>query len=757
MMYIRYFEFMRFLIILFLFCIFQNNAFSNNIENIEVNGNKRISKETIIVIGDINIDKYFDNNEINNTVKKLYESDFFSNIEIYVSENSLIVNVDENPIINDIEFINIKNKSLVEKLEDVIILKKRNSFTESKLKKDITTIKNFLKINGYYFSKVQSSIVKNEQLNSIQLLIDVNLGEKSKIKEISFVGDKKIKDKKLLRVIASEEHKFWKFLSNKVYLNQSIVDLDVRLLQNYYKNLGYYDAKIANTIAEFDEEGFFKLIFTIDSGELYYFNNFDLLLPEDYNKKDFQQLDNLFDKLKETKYSLEKLTLILRQIEAIASERLYDFIDVDFDEKITNDNKINYVFNIKDSRKFYIEKINILGNFQTVEKVIRNRFVIDEGDPLNKLLYNKNLDNIKALRIFKDVKAEIKDGSNQNLKIIDLTVEEQPTGEIMLAAGAGTDGITIGGGIKEKNFLGQGINLNSEFEITSETLRGKVLYSQPNFAYSDNSLTTSFESSTTDRLSDYGYKVKKTSLSIGTSSEQYENFFYNPELSIIFEDLETDPTASTNYKKQAGNYKDLYFNYSLSYDKTNSRFEPSSGSKINFFQELPLISDNDEISNTFIYTKYKNLNPSINMIGKASFYLKSVNNFFNDNDVRISKRAFVPSNRLRGFERGKVGPVENSDFIGGNYVYAANLSTNLPQILTTVENLDFSYFIDIANVWGVDYDSTIDDSNKIRSSTGIAMDVLTPVGPLTLSYSFPISKNSTDKTESIRFNIGTTF
>ena len=117
------------------------------------------------------------------------------------------------------------------------------------------------------------------------------------------------------------------------------------------------------------------------------------------------------------------------------------------------------------------------------------------------------------------------------------------------------------------------------------------------------------------------------------------------------------------------------------------------------------------------------------MIGKGSFYFKSINSL-DGSDVRISKRGQIPYGRLRGFEKGKIGPVENSDFIGGNYVAALNFSTNLPQLLTSMENFDFSYFIDIANVWGVDYDSSIDDSNKIRSSTGIALEFLSPVGPL---------------------------
>ena len=174
------------------------------------------------------------------------------------------------------------------------------------------------------------------------------------------------------------------------------------------------------------------------------------------------------------------------------------------------------------------------------------------------------------------------------------------------------------------------------------------------------------------------------------------------------------------------------------------------------FQGFTLISSDDEISNTFSYTKYKSLNDSKSMIGKFSFYLNTVNSLGN-NDARISKRAHVPYSRLRGFERGKVGPIDGNDYIGGNYVSAINLSTNLPGNLSTLENIDFSYFIDIANVWGVDYDDTIDDSNQIRGSTGIALDYLSPIGPLSFSLSSPLTKKSSDKTETFRFNLGTTF
>ena len=701
------------IIFLITFC---SNLSAEIVKNVKVDGNKRISQETILVLGQININDDYDDNKLNDVLKNLYNSNFFSNIDIDILNETLIINVTENPIIEDVKITGVKNKSVIKSLTENISLKNRVSFTDDLLNGDINLIKNILKTNGYYFSKIKPSIIENNELNSIEIEIEIDLGEKAKIKEITFIGNKKIKDKKLLEVIASEEHKFWKFISNKVFLNKSIIDLDVRLLENYYKNLGYYKAKVNNSFAEFDEKGFFKLIFNIDAGDQYFFNNLKLNLPDDYNPKDFENLNDIFSDLKNEKYSIDDLNLILKEIDKIASERLYDFIDAKVEEEIIQENKINFTFNVVDSQKFYVERINILGNFQTIEEVVRNKLIVDEGDPLNSLLYNKSLDNIKSLRIFKNVKGEIKNGSNDNLKIIDIIVEEQPTGEIALAAGVGTSGSTIGGGINEKNFLGKGINLTTNLEISEDGVKGKFVYSKPNFAYTDNTLFTSLEATSNDFLTDYGYKVSKQGFSFGTQFEQYENFFFKPELSMFLEDLDTDSTASSQLKKQEGSYTDFYFNYGIIYDLRNSRYEPTSGNSTSFQQELPMISDNKEITNTLVFTQYKTLNQSSDMIGKVSLYLKAVNSL-DGSDVRISKRANVPYNRLRGFERGKIGPVENTDYIGGNYVGALNLSTSLPGILTTIENIDFSYFIDFANVWGVDYNSSLDDSFKIRSAT----------------------------------------
>ncbi len=748
----------KFLFRVLILCIFSINvSYSEIINDIKITGNKRITKETIVVIGQINFGDDYRDNELNDLTRRLYNSKFFKDISISVNNNILKINLVENPIIEDIQIQGIKKTSLKEALAETLSLKNRKAFTESSLQNDVNLIKNILKSNGYYFVEVSPSIIKDDKLNTVRLKINIDQGPRAKIKDISFIGDKKIKDKKLLEIIASEEHKFWKFISSNVYLDQARLNLDKRLIEIYYKNLGYYNVKVLSSFAELSADGNFNLIYNIDAGDFHYFNDLKLNLPSDYDVKDFEKIQNYFTQLKGQLYSVDAFNTILSDIENIASSRLYDFIDAKVDEKIVENNKINFIFNVSDSTKYYVERVNILGNYTTIEEVIRNKLIVDEGDPLNKILYNKSIDNIKSLNIFKNVSGVIKDGSNQNLKQIDIKVEEMPTGEISLAAGVGTSGSTIGGGVVEKNFLGKGINLNTNLEISESSIKAQFVYSKPNFAYTDNTLFTSLKSTSTDNLTDFGYKASDIGFSLGTEFEQYKNLFFSPSFDISLEDLETNSNASSALKKQEGNYTDLYFDYGLIYDLRNSRYKPSSGNKTAFYQGLPLVSDSKELSNTLIFTQYKKLSKTSDMIGKANLYLQAIKSIDSDSDVRISKRANVPYSLLRGFEKGKIGPIDNNDFIGGNYVSSFNLSTNLPFVLPTLENVDFNLFMDAANVWGVDYDSNIDDSSYIRSSTGVGMNILTPVGPLSFSLTQPITKKSTDKTETFRFNLGTSF
>ena len=727
---------------------------ANEIENISVSGNKRISKETIKVLGDIDLSKNFDNIEINNVLKNLYASDFFEDIKIEVVNKVLKISVKENPIIENITISGIKKEEFKNELIDKISLQNRSSFTEFKLQKDLDLINNILKQGGYYFSEVETFIDKNDVNNSINLDFTISLGDKAKIRSIQFIGDKKIKDRKLKNVIVSEEAKFWKFVSNKVYLDKNRINLDKRLLESYYKNKGYYNVNIIDSFVEFKNKGEFNLIFNIDAGNKFIFNNLTLTIPDSFEENDFKEINKLLSKLKGKNYSLNKIEKILKKIDSLAATKNYEFINAEVSETLVDENNLDILISFNESEKFYIERINILGNEITIEEVIRNSLVVDEGDPLNEILFNKSINNLKSKGIFKTVKHKISKGSNENLKSIDIEVQEKATGEISLGAGVGTSGGSIGGGIKENNFLGKGIKLDSNLTVDENRVTGQFVYSKPNFNYTDNTLFTSIRSSSSDYIGDYGYKTNENSISVGTTFQQYENFYFSPSLLTSFETLETTSKASDNLKKQKGDYFDTYFNYGIDYDLTNQRYQPSDGTRTYFAQQLPLVSEQSEIINTFEITKYGTL-PS-DMVGKISFYSQAASSLTGD-DVRISKRLYVPYKKLRGFEKGKVGPKDDNSYIGGNYVSALNLSTTLPQILPSLQSTDFSFFVDMANVWGVDYNTSINDGSALRSSAGLSIDLLTAIGPLNFSFSETISKSSSDRTESFRFNIGTSF
>ena len=735
-------------------CLFITSASSEILKKIEITGNKRISNETIIIFSEIKINDQINKSKLDKVIKNLYKTNFFRNVSVNFENQILVLNVEENPIIENLEITGIKKQSLVEFVKDKIQLAEMKSFNEELLAVDLDLINNILKTNGYYFTKISSSKSINDDLNTIDLKINVDLGEKAKIKKIIFLGEKIFKEKRLKEVIASEEHKFWKFISNNVYINQELINLDKRLLVSYFKNNGFYDVKVENSFVEFDKNSNFNLIFNITPGKKYVFNNFSLNLPSNYDANLFKSITKKFPKLKGDTYSLLKINKLLNEIDKIALSGQYEFINAKLVEKIDG-NKINFEINISDSEKFYVEKINISGNFNTLEEVIRNNLIIDEGDPFNEILFNKSVNEIQSLGIFKKVKTDIEEGSNPSFKIINLDVEERPTGEISISAGFGTDGETIGGGIKENNFLGKGINLNTSLELTADSIKGRFIYAKPNFNYTDNTLFTSLKSSTSDFLTDSGYKTSEIGFSLGTKFEQFQNIFLSPEIDFLLEDLETSDKASSTLKKQEGSYKDLYFNYSINQDLRDKKFRTEDGYTTTFSQELPIVSDNAEFANAFQATKYKKLSSTSDMVGKISFFGKTITGL--SDDVRISKRLNVPTSKLRGFERGKVGPVENNDYIGGNHVSTLNLSATLPTVVEGLDNLDIGVFFDAANVWGVDYNSSLDDKSKIRSSTGVALNLMTPIGPLSFSFANAITKASTDKTETFRFNLGTQF
>ena len=740
-----------FKIVFLISILFTVNAFSTTLNKIEVSGNDRISDETIKLFISANINDDIDDNKLNKILKDLYETNFFKNVSLKFDNQILFIKVLENPIIENIIYNGIKSNRILDIIKKETNIKPRSSYNENIIKKEKIKIQYILKNLGFYNSNLEI-LIEQSKNNLVNITYNIELGKKSKIKKITFIGDKIFKDNKLRRIITSTEYKFWKFISGRKYLNQNSVLLDERLLKNFYKNNGYYNANINSSFAKLLDDNTFELIFNINSGSKFFFGDLKLNLPSDFDKNNFISIDKLFKKIKGKKYSINTIERILDEIDLITSIEQYKFIKANVIENI-DENQINLEFSIMDSEKFYIDRIDIFGNTVTAENVIRNKLLLDEGDPFSEILLNKSINNIKSSNFFKNVNSKIINNNNNNTKSIDIHVEEKPTGEIYASAGVGTGGSSIGFGIRENNFMGNGISLDSNFLLSTDNFKGKFSVTNPNYKNSDKSLYISAQASENDNMETFGYKNNKTGFSIGTDFEYLNDFYIGINNSHFYETIETNSTASAMQKKQEGNYWDSFIRLDMNYDKRNQKFQTSSGFKSFYSLDLPIISDTSTIKNYYNYSHYFDFFEK--NFSSISFYLETANSL-NNKDIKLSERINIPSNRLRGFEAGRVGPKDGDDFIGGNYAYSVNFISNIPQIFEESQNVDFSFFADAAELWGVDYDSSI-EGDGIRSSFGLALDWFSPVGPMNFSFAVPVTKQTGDKTETFRFNLGTTF
>ncbi len=737
---------------LLIFAFFLKTAYAEVYNEIIVDGNDRLSVETIIMFSGIKTGNDLSDDDLNNSIKNLYKTNYFKDINLSTSDKVIRIEIVENPIIQNIKINGVKNKAILEKLKKITKKSEKYPYLKNKILDQNNLLLNIIRATGFYFAKIETNVIDNKN-NSVDIIYNFKLGKRAIIKKINFQGNKIFRDSKLRNIINSEEGRFWKFITNDKYLDERKIKNDELLLKKYFENKGFFNSRIKSSYAKNIDNEFFELNFNIDAGNKYYFNDLSIKILKNFDIKNFEEINNELNNLKGKIYSTKKIQKILDEIDKILMQKEYLFTNTDYNLVVKGQNKINVEFKFKDLEQFYVEQINIFGNFITEEKVIRNSLIVDEGDAYNDVLFNKSINSIKSRGIFKSVKASVNESIKDNKKkIIDITVEESPTGEIFAGAGTGTSGATLTAGIKEKNYLGKGIRLTTNFMIAEDEIKGKFSVINPNFKNSNRSLNTTIESTSSDFLSTGGFKTTRTGFGVGTGFEQYSDLYVNLDVSTYYEKLETSSAASAHKKKQEGDYLENLLSYGLTLNKLDQNFQPTDGYKIGFKQELPIYSDDLSIGNTLNLSKYYSL--SDNLIISGKFFFKSVNSI--DDDVRVSRRVYIPSSKLRGFEAGKIGPKDGNEYVGGNFGSALNINTTLPNVLSGYENIDISLFFDAATLREVDYDSSL-ESSKIRSSTGLAVNWFTVIGPLSFSYAIPLSSDESDKTESFRFRIGTSF
>ena len=741
-------------LILYFFIIFiiTTTLHSEEVKKVEITGNSRISDETIKVYGEIKeLNSDYSSSDIDNILKNLYETNFFENVNLNIKNNVLYIKLDEYPVVNQLIISGEQSNKFIDQIKKIISIKEKNSFIENNLNTDINTIKNFYSSVGYNFSEVEAKVKKIDNDN-YDLIYNITRGKITKISKISFTGDKKIREKRLRDIIASEEDKFWKVISKNSRFSENLINLDKRLLVNYYKSIGYYDIKVNSTSAELADNTKININYNIEAGQRYFIDKISTNVDSIFDKKLFFPLNESYKKIIGDYYSPFKIKKILEEVDELIENNNLQFIEHRVRENISGD-KISLVFDIFEGEKITVERINILGNNITNEDVIRSELIVDEGDPYTKIKLDKSIANIKSRNIFRTVEKTVKNGSSSDLKEIDIRVEEQPTGEVSAGAGIGTDGGSFAFNVQENNWLGEGKKVGFEFEISADSVKGNFNFTNPNYDLLGNSIRYNISSTKNDKPNQ-GYENSLISAGIGTGFEQYKNVYTNLNLFATNDDLRTNSSASAALQKQKGNFTELAGEYGFTYDKRNRRFAPTDGSITSFSQTLPFFADKPYISNTFTTSHYQSIGE--NLISSGRILLESISGLDNE-DVRISKRKIVSTKRLRGFEKGKVGPKDGEDHIGGNYVATLNLDAKLPNLLPDAYNADVGFFLDVGSVWGVDYDSSLGSSNELRSSAGAAVSWLSPLGPLSFTLATNLSKADTDKEESFNFSLGTQF
>ena len=372
------------------------------VNKIEINGNSRISKETIKIYGNIISGKNYTESDLNKILKNLYATDFFDDIKIDIRNNTLNITLKEYPFINQLVITGEKSNKYVKQIKKIIKLKEKRSFIEAYLIDDIENIKNLYSSAGYNFTEVEVKTKKITE-NSYDLLIEIERGERTKIKKINFFGNKNVSNRRLKDIIASEEDKFWKVLTKNTNFSKNILELDTRLLKNYYRSSGFYDVKINSKSAKLTDSGQVELNFTIDEGIRYTISKISTNADSVFDKKIFLPLEKIYKKYVGEYYSPFKIKKLLEDLDGLIEENNLQFVEHNVQEIIKND-EINIILNVYEGEKKLVELINITGNTITNESVIRGELILDEGDPYSKLNLDKSISELKARSIFKNVK-----------------------------------------------------------------------------------------------------------------------------------------------------------------------------------------------------------------------------------------------------------------------------------------------------------------------------------------------------------------
>ena len=729
---------------------------TGTIDRVVIEGNQRIDESTILSYMTLRAGDPFEQGPLDDTIKRLFGTGLFADVTLAREGDSLIVSVVENPIINRISF---EGNSRLE--DDVLLaevqLRPRVVYTRTRVQTDVSRVVELYRRNGRFAATVDPKVIRLDQ-NRVDLVFEIDEGPVTGIERISFVGNRAFSDRRLRSVLATKESAFYRILNPNDTYDPDRLAFDEELLRRFYQARGYPDFRVVSSVAELtpDREEFF-ITFTVEEGERYAFGAIDVVsnVPE----IDVESLREVVTTAPGDVYSADAVEESVGALTDTAGDRQFAFADVRPEVRRNRDARtLDITYAIGEGRRVFVERIDIIGNVRTEDRVIRREIQLVEGDPFNRSRLQRSEANIRNLDYFESVEVSALPGSSPDRSVVEVRVSEKSTGEFSFGTGfSSTEGPIGDVSLRERNLLGRGQDLRIGATISGRRQLIDLSFTEPYFLERD--LEAGFDlfrvvRENSDRSS---YEERVFGGGLRTGYPLGENLRHR--VGYVFEDRlirDVDADASPFIVADSGGSTKSAFNHELTYDRLDSRINPSDGYRLRIGNEVAGAGgDTSYLQTTAAAAYYQPVTDSItfSLRGEAGFIVGI------GEDVRLNDRFFVGGNNFRGFEPAGIGPrdLSTDDALGGNSYAVGTVEVTFPVGLPQELGVRGRAFSDFGTLASLDSAPGIDDSHSLRVSAGFGFTYATPVGPLQLDFAFPLIKEDFDRTESFRFSIGATF
>ncbi|MDX2265706.1 MAG: outer membrane protein assembly factor BamA [Hyphomicrobiales bacterium] len=736
------------------------------IRDIRVVGNKRVEPETIKTYLTLSVGERYDASKAEESFQALFATGLFQDVRINLSGNVVVVTVVESPVVNRVAFEGnkeIKDDVLLAEIQ----LKERQIFTRARVQSDVQRILNVYQRSGYYAVAVEPKIIELDH-NRVNLVFEIKEGPDTKVYSINFIGNEAFSDSQLRDAVSTSESAWWKFLSTTDVFDSDRLNLDRELLRRFYLKSGYADARVVAANADLDRDGKgFFITFTVEEGELYRFGSVNIesslaavdpaSLRGDLLIKEGQIYDaEAIDK------TTERLTIAVAN-QGYAFGMVRPRIERDPVSRLIS---VNYV--VEQGPRVYIERINVVGNYRTLDYVIRREFRLAEGDAYNRLMVDQARQRLVGLGFFKSVKVNRENGSAPDRVVLTIELEENSTGELAFAAGySSNEGIIGEVSYTERNLLGKGQYLKIKLSGSLESAQFDISFTEPRFL--DRNISAGFDAfhKELDYTDEAGYMNRKTGGGPRIGFALAEYVWLNTSYTFTRDETyDLEDNASLAVRDIEGVAHISTVGYSLVYDTRNSKMNPTKGLYLIFGQDLAGVGgDVNFIRSTAEARGYYPLFKGVTLVGRATAgYIEG----WGGDDVRLVDAFYKGGETIRGFDTAGIGPRDDvtNDALGGKAFYAGTVEVRFP-IPFLPDELGFggAVFADAGSVFDTDVQDTcggpdpvcVQDNSGLRSSVGASLLWNSPVGPLRADFAYALSKEKFDETEPFRFGASTKF